>query len=74
MLKDEAREGADKQQHDNHVYFEKKKVYRGELSKTQHKSVKYCLEFFLSLLEKHIAKIIMSFFREIIQLSENIYL
>ena len=37
-------------------------------------SVKYCLEFFFSLLEKRIAKIITSFFREIIELSENIYL
>ena len=49
-------DGADKYQHDNHVHFEKKKVYRGDLSKSQRKSVKYCLQFFLSLLEKHTLK------------------
>ena len=41
---------------------------------SQRKSVKYCLDFFLLFIEKHTAKKIMSFFREIIQLSENIYL
>ena len=41
---------------------------------SQRKSVKYCFEFFSPLLEKHTAKIIESFLREIIQLSENIYL
>ena len=50
---DEARDGADKYQHDNHVYFEKKKVYRN-LPKSQRKSVKYCLEFFLSLYWKNV--------------------
>ena len=33
FLKDEARDGVDIYQHDNHVFFEKKKVYRGDLSK-----------------------------------------
>ena len=41
---------------------------------SQRKSVKYFFDFFLSLLEKHTAKIITSFFREIFLLSENIYL
>ena len=54
--------------------LKRKMYYRGDLSKSQRKSVKYCLEFFFSLLEKRIAKIVTSFFREIIQLSENIYL
>ena len=53
----------------------KREKYIGEdLSKSQRKSVKYCLEFFFTLLERHTAKIITSLFREIIQLSENIYL
>ena len=49
-------DGADKYQHDNHVYFEKK-VYRGDLSKSQRESIK-CFDFFFCLLEKRIATII----------------
>ena len=33
-----------KYKNDNHMYFENKKVCRGELSKSQRKSVKYCLD------------------------------
>ena len=47
--------------------------YSLDLSTSQRKSDNYCLEFFFSLFEKHKSKIITSFYREFIQLSENIY-
>ena len=55
------------------MFFVKKKKIAGDLSTSQRKSDNYCLEFFFSLFEKHKSKIITSFYRESIQLSENIY-
>ena len=52
VLNDEAMDHPYKYQHDNHMYFEKKKAYRGDLSKSQRKSVKYCLEFFFLFIGK----------------------
>ena len=42
------------------MFFVKKKKIAGDLSTSQRKSDNYCLEFFLSLLEKHKSKIITS--------------
>ena len=53
------------------MFFVKKKKIAGDLSTSQRKSDNYCLEFFFSLFEKHKSKIITSFYREFIQLSEK---